>query len=118
MQTTACHTPPCAGQAIADQDAHRQWHEQQRASEPVGPLDPVVACSGCAALVIDPDHHARVCGGRMVAPGAPELSSAIVEWLDSVDLDEIEKASITNAGFDDTATGAFLAELRRRAAAL
>lgn len=84
MNVTACHTPPCAGHAIADAPAHRQWHEQIR------------------------EH----------LDSAPAYGDVILEWLDTLDSSDVERAAFAGAGMDDNPTSALFAELRRRAEAL
>jgi hypothetical protein len=76
---------------------------------------PVHTCPGCGALVVDPIKHGSVCLG--LTDGETGIGAHIVEWLDSIDVDQLEADSL-EAGFDTTATEALMSELRKRAAAL
>lgn len=88
-------------------------------NEPTGPTEDVFVCSGCGCLVALA-VHVGVCpalsAGSSAEPAA--VGPQVIAWLDELDTDELERASIDNAGFDTNVTTAVMAELRRRAAAL
>ena len=90
--------------------------------EPDGPLDmaPVHVCDGCGCLVVDAQIHDAVCPGHHPAtsPTATPLGPQIVAWLDELDPQQVETASLEHAGFDTNATVAVLEQLKRQAADL
>lgn len=84
---------------------------------PAGPLDAAVfSCPGCGCLVVDQDVHAGVCGRG--GGDVPPLGPQIVEWLDTLDADELWDQSIAESGVDASPAGALLDRLKRLAAAL
>src|SRR4051812_21147848 len=90
-------------------------------AEPVGETTPVLACPDCGCLVTDRVVHEPVCPGRDGAPTTTEkdnFAARVVDWLDSLDAEQLERDSLDNAGFDTNATVAVIAELRRQAETL
>lgn len=84
----ACTEPPCpAGVAIADADAHRQWHADQRAAlEAAAPLSELT------------------------------VADVIVGWLDELDPDAIENLVLSEApSMGDSAVAGTIAVLKRMA---
>lgn len=86
---------------------------------PVGPLDPVFTCSGCGCLVVDNEIHERVCPGTATtgSPGA-SLGPQIIEWLDTLDPEEVERQALEAEWGDANGTVAVLNRLKQLAAAL
>lgn len=74
-------------------------------------------CGGHA--IVDPDAHRawhEQIREQLDAP--PAYGDVILEWLDTLDTSDVERAAFAGAGMDDNLTAALFAELRRRAEAL
>jgi hypothetical protein len=87
---------------------------------PAGPLDAAVFdCPGCGCLVVDTAVHEPVCPGN-TAPGtiAAPLGPQIVDWLDTLDPEELERQALEAEGFDTNGTVAVLKHLKQLAAGL
>lgn len=83
-----CTEPPCpAGIAIADPDAHRQWHEEQRVAFEAGaPLSELT------------------------------VADVIVGWLDELDPDAVEQLVLSEApSMGDSAVAGTIAVLKKMA---
>jgi hypothetical protein len=81
-------------------------------------LDPVFACPGCGCLVVDQQLHNGVCGRRDDVTSPPPLGPQIVEWLDTLNPDELEQQALAECGFDTSGTVAILDRLKKLAAGL
>lgn len=89
--------------------------------EPTGPLDAAVfTCPGCGCLVVDTDVHEPVCSGNATQGDgrAPRLGPQIVEWLDSLDPEELERQALEAESFDTNGTVAVLRQLKQLAETL